>query len=99
MEDRRQKKEAAEQKIRQKEEEKQKKLQKEEDEAKIDPKTMFLDKKNEYSAFDENGIPTHNKEGAELAKKSRTKVEAVWKKQNDKRNKWLAKQSDKIAEN
>lgn len=59
---------------------------------------MFLQKK-EFSAFDENGIPTHNAEGKELAKKKLDQLKKLWDKQNDKHQKWLAKQQDKIEEN
>jgi len=50
---------------------------------------MFL-KMKDYSKFDEEGIPTHNAEGKELAKKARAKIEGVWKKQDEKYQKWAA---------
>ena len=83
MEDRRLKKEAAEEKARKKEEEKLRKLKEQEEKDRVNPKEMFLGHKD-YGQFDEDGIPTHNKEGKELAKKSRQKVEAMWKKQKEK---------------
>ena len=39
---------------------------------KIDPKLMF--KTDEYSQWDEQGLPTHDAEGAELAKSRRKKL-------------------------
>ena len=54
-------------------------------------KEMFL-KMKDYGQFDENGIPTHNAEGKELSKKARSKCEAIWKKQNDKYQKWQENQ-------
>jgi cysteinyl-tRNA synthetase len=32
----------------------------------------------EFSKFDDNGIPTHNKEGEELAKNRRKKLQKEW---------------------
>jgi cysteinyl-tRNA synthetase len=51
-----------------KEQEKQRKLEAEKKQAEIDPATMFFNEPL-YGTFDEEGIPTHNKEGKELNKK------------------------------
>lgn len=36
--------------------------------AKKNPKDLFINQTDKYSAFDENGIPTLDKEGKELSK-------------------------------
>lgn len=46
---------------------------------KINPKEMFLNDER-FSKFDENGLPTHDKEGKELSKK----MNAYVKKEFDK---------------
>ncbi|VEU22695.1 DEKNAAC103730 [Brettanomyces naardenensis] len=78
-----------EEKEKQQEEKRQKKLlqkkQNEEKEkarleiAKIDPKEMF--RTAEYSEWDEDGIPTKDKEGEELSKSARKKLTKQWKQQ------------------
>lgn len=35
---------------------------------KINPKEMFLSLTEEFSKFDEEGLPTHDKNGAEITK-------------------------------
>lgn len=47
--------------------------------AKIDPKEMF--KTEEYSAWDEDGIPTKDKEGEDLPKSKGKKLRKEWEKQ------------------
>ncbi|CAM9604271.1 unnamed protein product [Chrysoparadoxa australica] len=70
---------------------------KEEQEAKdkIPPQEMFktkmgADGKPEYSAFDENGIPTHSASGEELGKSAKKKVKSFWEKQKVRHEKYLA---------
>jgi cysteinyl-tRNA synthetase len=45
---------------------------------KIPPEQMFLSFDKEYSKFDENGIPTHDNEGTEVAKSRRKKLQKEW---------------------
>ena len=42
----------------------------------MDPAQLFVRDKDKYSAFSEDGIPTHDKEGKELSGKSK-KVRGV----------------------
>jgi len=56
------------------------KLRKKMEAASIDPKTMF--KTDEYSEWDENGVPTKDKEGKELAKARKKKLMKEWERQN-----------------
>lgn len=62
---------------------------------KLSPLDMF--KKNaEYSAWDEQGLPTLDKEGAEVAKSKRKKLQKEWdgqKKLFDAYNEYLASKS------
>ena len=37
----------------------------------VDPAHFFVGDKDKYSAFSEDGIPTHNKEGKELSGKAK----------------------------
>lgn len=41
---------------------------------KIDPKKMFLNEIDKYSVFDENGLPTHDKDGKEISKGQMKKI-------------------------
>ncbi|CAO3675721.1 unnamed protein product [Umbelopsis ramanniana] len=45
---------------------------------KVAPEQMFLSFDKEYSKFDENGIPTHDNEGTEVAKSRRKKLQKEW---------------------
>lgn len=45
---------------------------------KLAPEQMFLGLVEEFSKFDDNGIPTHDKEGAEVAKSRRKKLQKEW---------------------
>lgn len=45
---------------------------------KIAPEQMFLSLTDEFSKFDENGIPSHDKEGTEIAKSRRKKLQKEW---------------------
>jgi len=90
--DRKKKEEAAAEKLKKKEEEKLR-IQKQQDEKdRVNPREMFL-QHADYSKFDEQGIPTHNAKGDELGKRPRIKAEGVWNKQEEKYQKWLAKQT------
>lgn len=63
-----------------KEEEKAKRLAKKaEKEAQklIDPKIMFIHMKDKYSAWDDDGLPTHDVDGKELSKNSRNKLKKL----------------------
>eukprot|EP00298_Acanthocystis_sp_HF-20_P013831 c20521_g1_i1.p1 GENE.c20521_g1_i1~~c20521_g1_i1.p1 ORF type:complete len:633 (+),score=217.46 c20521_g1_i1:2-1900(+) len=47
----------------------------------IDPKEMFKSETDKYSQFDEDGVPTHDAEGAPLAKSGIKKLRKEWEKQ------------------
>ena len=68
-------------KERKKEEDKLRLKLEEEEKMKLNPKEMFLGKK-EYSEWDEQGIPTKNAAGKEVSGKARDKLLKVWEKQN-----------------
>ena len=59
------------------------------------PSDIFAEEKNEYSQFDELGIPTHDKDGAELAKKARKKLQSRYEKQAES----YTKTCEKLKEN
>ncbi|KAK9238244.1 tRNA synthetases class I (C) catalytic domain-containing protein [Lipomyces kononenkoae] len=42
---------------------------------KLDPARMFTDSTDEFSAWDENGLPTHDRAGTELAKSRKKKLQ------------------------
>ena len=58
---------------------------------------MFLTEKD-YGTFDEDGIPTHLKNGNPVKDKARAGFEKRWKKQNDLHQKWFGKDQEKIEE-
>lgn len=48
---------------------------------KLAPEQMFQHLTSDYSQFDQDGIPTHDKEGAEIAKSRRKKLQKEWEAQ------------------
>lgn len=90
------KKEAAQKEALKAEKEKQKaeaarKLREKEEKAKIDPRTMFLDQTDLYSAFNADGLPTHDKAGEPLSKGQLKKVQKEYEKQKESYEKHLSK--------
>lgn len=57
---------------------------------KINPKEMFLKETDKYSAFDENGLPTLDKEGKEVSKGQIKKLQKLQQAQEKKYNEYLA---------
>lgn len=57
---------------------------------KINPKEMFLGETDKYSAFDENGLPTLDKEGKEVSKGQVKKLQKLQQAQEKKYNEYLA---------
>ncbi len=57
----------------------------------LPPSSVFDEEKDQYSQFDELGIPTHDKDGSELAKKSRKKLQSRYEKQSETHSKTLEK--------
>lgn len=55
--------------------------------AKIDPKEMF--KTEEYSGWDEDGVPTKDKEGADVPKSKAKKLRKEWEKQKKLHEEYL----------
>eukprot|EP00603_Paraphysomonas_imperforata_P006991 CAMPEP_0114448774 /NCGR_PEP_ID=MMETSP0103-20121206/20511_1 /TAXON_ID=37642 ORGANISM="Paraphysomonas imperforata, Strain PA2" /NCGR_SAMPLE_ID=MMETSP0103 /ASSEMBLY_ACC=CAM_ASM_000201 /LENGTH=637 /DNA_ID=CAMNT_0001620825 /DNA_START=13 /DNA_END=1926 /DNA_ORIENTATION=- len=79
-----------------KEEEKEanrRRLREKEEKNKIPPSEMFKSQTDLYSAFDSaTGIPTHDKAGEPLSKKSLKRLEKEYEKQKDAHAKYLASQ-------
>jgi cysteinyl-tRNA synthetase len=48
---------------------------------KVAPEQMFQHLTHEFSTFDQDGIPTHDKEGTEIAKSRRKKLQKEWEAQ------------------
>ncbi|XP_055855572.1 cysteine--tRNA ligase, cytoplasmic [Episyrphus balteatus] len=48
---------------------------------KIDPKKMFLSETDKYSAFDDKGLPTHDKDGKEISKGQTKKLQKLQQQQ------------------
>merc|ERR1712014_81788 len=48
---------------------------------KIDPRQMFRDKTDQYSKFDDDGVPTHDASGEPLNKTRCKKLRQEWEKQ------------------
>ncbi len=59
------------------------------------PSDIFSEEKDQYSQFDELGIPTHDKDGVELAKKARKKLQSRYEKQAES----FSKTCEKLKEN
>lgn len=78
----------------QQKEEAARKLAEKEEKAKISPKVMFLSMTDLYSAFDETGMPTHDKEGQPLAKAAIKKLQKDYAKQQELHEKYLAKAAE-----
>uniref|UniRef100_T1GS43 Cysteine--tRNA ligase, cytoplasmic n=1 Tax=Megaselia scalaris TaxID=36166 RepID=T1GS43_MEGSC len=57
---------------------------------KIDPKKMFLTETDKYSAFDENGLPTLDKDGKEVSKGQLKKLQKLQQQQETKYKEYLA---------
>lgn len=62
---------------------------------KVDPKLLFIHQTDKYSAFNENGIPTLDKDGKELSKSLAKKLQKEWEKQNENYQKYLKTQEQK----
>lgn len=59
---------------------------------KINPKQLFIHQTDKYSVFNENGIPTLDKDGKELSKSLAKKLQKEWEKQNENYQKYLKSQ-------
>jgi cysteinyl-tRNA synthetase len=58
---------------------------------KMDPRQMF--RTNEFTQWDESGVPTHDEQGQELAKSRRKKLQKDWERQMKLHDEWLKKKS------
>ncbi|EDW74680.1 uncharacterized protein Dwil_GK15775 [Drosophila willistoni] len=56
----------------------------------INPKDLFLSETEKYSAFDENGLPTHDKEGKEVSKGQLKKLQKLQQQQEQRYKEYLA---------
>ncbi len=83
------KEEAKAEKERQKAEAKKRAAEKEA-KAKIPPKELFSDSTDLYSKFDDEGVPTHDKDGEALSKGAIKKLQKEYAKQKDLHEKFLA---------
>jgi len=65
--------------------------------AAVPPANLFKQGEYEglYSKFDDAGVPTHDKEGEELTKSARKKLDKAFKMQEKNHNAWLEKQPAK----
>ncbi|KAK9450843.1 tRNA synthetases class I (C) catalytic domain-containing protein [Limtongia smithiae] len=84
-------KEKAERKARAKEEE-ERKLRERMNKGKVDPKTMFTSQTSMFSQFDEDGLPTHDAEGAELPKSRKKKLIKEYELQKKLHTEYLQRQ-------
>lgn len=75
----------------QQKEEAAKKAAEREERAKVPPSEMFKDQTDLYSAFDEEGVPTHDKAGEPLSKGVIKKLQKDYAKQKEAHEKYLAK--------
>ena len=69
------------------------KAEEKEAKAKIPPKEMFLNMTDLYSKFDDEGVPTHDKDGEPLSKGAAKKLQKEYAKQKDLHEKYLASAS------
>lgn len=94
MREREMERQAQEERVRAKEEQKRKmeeaKRQREE-QAAIPPQQMFLNQTDKYSAFDEQGLPTHGEDGTPLSEKQVKKLRKMWQAQEKKYQDHLSK--------
>ncbi|XP_074660853.1 cysteine--tRNA ligase, cytoplasmic-like isoform X2 [Tubulanus polymorphus] len=60
--------------------------------AKIPPSEMFLNEKDKYSAFGDDGIPTHDNEGKPIAKAQLKKLKKLYDAQEKKYNEYMSRQ-------
>lgn len=70
--------------------EKERKEREEEEKAKVDPAQMF--RTSEYSAWDEEGLPTKEANGTEVTKSKSKKLRKEWERQKKAHEGWLKKQ-------
>jgi cysteinyl-tRNA synthetase len=59
--------------------------------ARVPPQEMFIKLTDQYSKFDEQGIPTHDKAGEPLPKNALKKLQKEWEKQKEAYEKLIAK--------
>ncbi|XP_017836754.1 cysteine--tRNA ligase, cytoplasmic [Drosophila busckii] len=59
----------------------------------INPKDMFRSETDKYSAFGEDGLPTHDKEGKEISKGQLKKLQKLQSQQQQRYEEYLASQS------
>ncbi len=72
--------------------EQQRKILEKEEKSKVPPNTIFLAQKGElYSLFDENGVPTHDKNNEPLAKGVIKKLQKEYSKQKELYDAYLLK--------
>ncbi|XP_070507049.1 cysteine--tRNA ligase, cytoplasmic [Chironomus tepperi] len=60
-----------------------------EEQRKINPKDMFKSQTDKYSAFDEEGLPTHDNEGKEISKGQQKKLKKLQQQQEVKYSEYL----------
>uniref|UniRef100_A0A5S6QYX7 Cysteine--tRNA ligase, cytoplasmic n=1 Tax=Trichuris muris TaxID=70415 RepID=A0A5S6QYX7_TRIMR len=65
-----------------------------ENQRRLPPSDMFLHEKDKYSAFDQQGIPTHDANGEEISKKQRKKLEKLFEAQMKIYQEYLCENGD-----
>lgn len=63
--------------------------------AAIPPQEMFRSQTDKYSAFDEQGLPTHDASGQMLSDKQQKKLQKLWQAQEKKFQESLARPMSK----
>lgn len=75
-----------------------KKQQEKDEKARQHPRDMFRNQTELYSAFDSDGLPTHDSKGEPLAKAAVKRLQKEWAKQKEAHEKYLSKlNSDNAA--
>jgi len=59
---------------------------------KIKPEELFVNQKDQFSQFDEKGIPTHDQEGKPLSKNALKNLKKDWEKQQKLHEQWKKSQ-------
>jgi len=87
-EDKRKEEERKQEEKRKQKEKKEKEAKEKLEKAKIPPNKLFL-KDDNYTQWDENGLPTHDKEGKQITKGQGKKLKKMWDKQKKDHDKYL----------
>jgi len=70
--------------------------QQREEKAKLHPSEMFRNQTDKYSAFDANGIPTHDSAGKEISKSALKKLQRLYAEQEIRYKKYMDSKGEKV---